>query len=253
MAVNHLWVIILRRSHLTVFCCMPGIPVTSEKVFIRALTLWNTLWRSQLQWGPTCRRIHTQPKSFRGRLSKQLTCRRTEHEENHRVLLVQATVIFKKEVSVCLPALPHSDLSCSPGKDERPLTYSVGPLCRVFLWATSRPLPETTYSSNVCERERERVKAWRQEERQPLTFDLHSKQEMPQMIIKKKNMSSNISHRDTVLVYPSVCFFNWWCSLLLWFQRQHARRSSDHHSTQKNIRVVGGQNALSTTRTIINT
>ena len=186
MAVNHLWVIILRRSHLTVFCCMPGIPVTSEKVFIRALTLWNTLWRSQLQWGPTCRRIHTQPKSFRGRLSKQLTCRRTEHEENHRVLLVQATVIFKKEVSVCLPALPHSDLSCSPGKDERPLTYSVGPLCRVFLWATSRPLPETTYSSNVCERARERVKAWRQEERQPLTFDLHSKQEMPQMIIKKK-------------------------------------------------------------------
>lgn len=49
---------------------------------------------------------------------------------------------------------------------------------------------------------RETVKAWRQEERQPLIFDLHSNQETPQMIVK--NMSSNISHRDTVLVYPSV-------------------------------------------------
>lgn len=129
---------------------MTGIPTESSEGFIRTLSC--------------CERQRTDRSTDRFTVAaerggaywkgpgRRPACR---HVRNARktinVLLVQSSLKWGQ--CVCVLFLPLSLFKfshcCSPERDQWPLTSSVGPLCWVF---------------------------WRRQERQAVTFDLHSRQ-----------------------------------------------------------------------------
>lgn len=210
MAVNHLWVIICRRNYSNVFC---GRLEFLRRVLRfpsdRSRAVKTIFWRLQTN-------RYT---------NRRWAERWADHEKSCSSSLHQLCVCV---FFFLLP--PRSPLF--PGEDEWPLTYSVGPLCWVFLRARA-----------VCRLQRcDYICAWRARDAEegspsPLTFTVGLQTKMPQLIVQiraaRPCFSASPSHSLCSSSFLTSFIYSFWLNWMNnWPQIDRCRCCLQAHELQ---------------------